>query len=539
MPAPVAPQPLTRSAVTYLRVSTREQAAGGGGDEGFSIPAQRAANTRKAAELDAAIVAEFVDAGESAKSANRPELQRLLAYIAEHRVDYCIVHKVDRLARNRVDDAVIHLSLRQAGVTLVSATENIDETPSGMLTHGIMSTIAEFYSLNLAAEVTKGLVQKARQGGTPTKAPIGYLNVRARDAQGREVRTVQIDPQRAPLIQWAFNEYARGQTAVIDLQKALTARGLTSVPSPQRGGRPLGKATLYKVLTNPYYIGIVRWNGAEYQGSHEPLVDTETWDRVQSLLKARGNDSSRHVKHDHYLKGVLYCGVCRSRMILDFPTHRHGTTYAYFICRGRASKRTPCARKAVRVHVAEALVEQVYASVRITDDTYRRLAEQIDRAYDERAASRATELADLAAHRAQLDAESDKLLRAHFADAIDLPTLKRHQDRIRTSLADIDRRLAEGRDAYTAERSHMRMALELLRDCHRAYKDSTPDLRRIANAAFFERIYLTEEGEPTPVPTATFTDFIDTGRGSNKNTRVEPRGIEPLTSCLQSRRSTN
>lgn len=111
------------------------------------------------------------------------DLQRMLEYVASHHVTYCIVHKVDRLARNRIDDVEIHRKLMEAGVTLVSATENIDETPSGMLLHGIMSSIAEFYSKNLATEVTKGLTQKLATAHS-MRAPIGYLNVRGRDEQG-------------------------------------------------------------------------------------------------------------------------------------------------------------------------------------------------------------------------------------------------------------------------------------------------------------------------------------------------------------------
>ena len=156
LPAPETETPSALTAVSYQRVSTKEQASKGGRDEGFSIPAQREANQRKADLLGAAIVAEFVDAGESARSADRPDLKRMLDYVKTHRVNYCIVHKVDRLARNRLDDVEIHRALIEAGVTLVSATENIDETPSGMLLHGIMSSIAEFYSKNLATEVSKG-----------------------------------------------------------------------------------------------------------------------------------------------------------------------------------------------------------------------------------------------------------------------------------------------------------------------------------------------------------------------------------------------
>ena len=176
-----------KRAVSYIRVSTREQAQRGGAEEGFSLPAQREANRRKAQSMGALIVKEFADRGESARSANRPELQKMLAYLKEDGgIDYVIVHKLDRLARNRADDVEINRAFEEAGVRLVSTSENIDQTPGGMLLHGIMSSIAEFYSRNLANEVMKGMGEKARNGGTLGKAPLGYLNVRARDENGRE-----------------------------------------------------------------------------------------------------------------------------------------------------------------------------------------------------------------------------------------------------------------------------------------------------------------------------------------------------------------
>src|SRR5882762_8615642 len=117
------------SAVIYVRVSTKEQAEKGGEAEGFSIPAQREGCKRKATSLSAVVIEEFVERGESAKTADRPELQRMLAYIAENQVKYVIVHKVDRLASSRADDDTINLAIRQAGAELVSVSENIDQTP--------------------------------------------------------------------------------------------------------------------------------------------------------------------------------------------------------------------------------------------------------------------------------------------------------------------------------------------------------------------------------------------------------------------------
>ena len=534
--------PLT--AVTYQRVSTKEQASKGGRDEGFSIPAQRQANARKAEDLGARIVAEFVDAGESARSADRPDLQRMLEYIATHQVTYCIVHKVDRLARNRLDDVEIHRRLVEAGVTLVSATENIDETPSGMLLHGIMSSIAEFYSKNLATEVTKGLTQKFETGGTPMRAPIGYLNVRKRDGQGREYRTVEIDPERAPLVRWVFEQYASGHRTVVDLLTEVTARGLTTVPTPKRPSGPMARSGFFKLLRNPYYIGIVRYKGAEQAGAHEPLIDIDTWQQVQTLLNSRKIASERRRSHDHYLKGTLYCGACGSRMQLDFPANKQGVRYAYYVCSGRASKRKNCTRRAVPVGTAEQLVADCYRDIAITEEQYAALAVQVEAAFDERLASRSQELAELTASRKRLQDESDKLLAAHFADAIDLGTLKRHQDRIRAGLADIDRRLASEHDYHEGSRKQLSTALSLLVDCATLYARTNEHGKRLANQALTNGIEISEDERATIrlsepfaalVPEPASTDV----RCSSTSSIVELRGFEPLTFSLRTRRATN
>ncbi len=548
-PAPTTTDAVTKAplleAVSYLRVSTREQAERGGTDEGFSIPAQREANVRKATELGARVVREFLDAGESARSADRDGLQDMLAFVQASRVNFCIVHKLDRLARNRADDIEIHQALLAAGVTLVSATESIDQTPSGMLVHGIMSSIAEFYSRNLATEVTKGMQQKLAQGGTPMRAPTGYVNVRRIDEQGREVRTVEIDPERAPLIRWAFERYATGEVSVAGLLRDLTARGLLTVASPKRPSKSLGRATFYSLLTNPYYAGVIRYKGALHPGAHTPLIEPTLFDQVQSLLKARNAKATRQVRHAHHLKGLLHCGSCGSRMLLDFATNPRGATYAYFVCSGRAAKKTPCTRRAVPV--AERLVEASYVSIAISEDDYRNLAARVDAAFDKRSAGRDAEFADLTTNRARLEAESDKLLAAHFADAIDLTTLKRHQDRIRAGLVDIEQRLSEHDEHHSGGRAFLHDSLRLLTNAHHAYKHSEDGNRRLANQAFYTRLEITDDEELRPQLAEPFATITEVARSketehehdnscdvtcSRKELWVGPTGIEPMTSTV-------
>ncbi len=129
-----APIELGRS-VCYLRVSTRGQAERDGERDGYSIPAQREACKHGALLHCAPVVKEFADRGASAKSTDRPALQAMLAYIQdrENGITHLVVHKLDRLARNREDDVMISKILQKAGVKLVSVSEGVDDSPAGSM----------------------------------------------------------------------------------------------------------------------------------------------------------------------------------------------------------------------------------------------------------------------------------------------------------------------------------------------------------------------------------------------------------------------
>ncbi|GAA4969396.1 recombinase family protein [Kineococcus glutinatus] len=481
-------------AVSYLRVSTKEQAERDGDPEGYSIPAQREANRRKAAELGAVVVAEFIDRGESARSADRPELQRMLTYIRSHpETSYVVVHKIDRLARNRVDDVTINLALQQAGVQLVSATERIDETPSGMLLHGIMSTIAEFYSRNLANEVVKGMAQKAKTGGTPGKAPLGYRNVGRFNEDGREVRTVELDPVRAPLVAWAFTAYADGSWTVRRLLAELTARGLTTPANVRRPARPPSLSNIQAMLTNPYYKGVVVWRGAQYPGRHTPLVDEVTWQRVQVLLSAHAQGEKER-EHHHYLKSTVYCGDCGSRLIVSYSKNRSGAIYPYFMCVGRHQKRTTCQRRAMLIPLVEQLVEEYYAQVQLPAALRTAIEATLRQELADASREVAAERQALQLQQERLAGERTKLLQAHYAGAIPLDLLKVEQDRIAEQLAAVESRLATvNGDLATVERN-LSAALDLLVDCQCAYLSAGPKVRRLFNQALFEKLYIDEDG---------------------------------------------
>ena len=147
----------------------------------------------------------------------------------------------------------------------------------------------------------------------------------------------------------------------------LTDRGLTSVPGPRRPAKPLQVSQLHRLLHHPYYVGVVRYKGVIYPGKHDPLIDQETWQRVQELLTARNISGERRRDHEHYLKGSIFCGQCGSRLIVTHAKGRGGT-YPYFICIGRQEKRTTCKQRALRIELVEEAIVKHYATVELPAD---------------------------------------------------------------------------------------------------------------------------------------------------------------------------
>ena len=481
----------TRRAVSYLRVSSAQQAETDFDQEGYSLPAQREACERRAKTLGAELVEEYMDRGISATTTRRPGLQAMLTRLAEGGIDYVIVHKVDRLARNRADDVAIVMAIRQAGAQLVSTSENVDETPSGLLLHGIMSSIAEFYSKNLATEIIKGSTQKAKKGGTPYKAPLGYRNHREW-VDGREIRTVIVDPERCPLITRAFTLYATGEFALSDLATILEAEGLRTNASRTLAEQRVGANRLSTILRNDYYLGTVRYGGKSYpDGRHTPLTDIGTFERVQEVLALQRHAGERSWKHHHYLIGTIFCAECHNRLIYSRNRGSTGAIYEYFFCINRRDG--SCNQPHHRVEAVEQAVEDYYANIQLTTATradIRRTARERLSTVGERNGAEVTR-----AQRAlsQLRGQEKKLLTAHYADEISAELFSEEQQRLRRERVAAETTIARlGRDFETAERG-LDLALNLTDDTQHTYRRADDEQRRLFNQGIFERIEIDRE----------------------------------------------
>jgi site-specific DNA recombinase len=523
-----------------------------------SIEMQRDACQRKARQLEAEIAGEWVAPAESASRGFYKTLTEMIAALkARGDIAYVIVYKLERFARDELTDFAAYAEIKQAGAELVSATESIDGTPQGMLMHGILASINAYYSRDLAEKITDGRVTKAKLGGTPGRVPLGYLNVKRWEGKN-DIRTVEIDPERVPHIQWAFQAYATGEWPLKALGDELHKRGLRTKPTAKRPPGRVNLSTLHDLLRNPYYIGKVVFRGVEYEGNHPQFIPKELFEQVQGALIAHRLSGDRAPKHGHYLKGSVFCKLCGRRLIFTKCTGRHGAKFEYFVCAGRHKEKN-CSLPYLPVHRVEHFVTRYYES-QIKIDAKRvaelepRLIEQFERlvGYRQQQVVRCQkEVDDILGQRQQL-------VEKHFENprAIPLDVLEVKQADLSKKLKAAERKLVLAGGNIERANDGLKAACQLLQHSADAYRQVDPQTRRRWNQAFFTKLLVGPEGVKGAELTDEFgallrEDLADRleevsaqaenqfGQVSTVSVLVELGGFEPPTSWVRSRRSAS
>ncbi|HLN63625.1 MAG TPA: recombinase family protein, partial [Symbiobacteriaceae bacterium] len=319
-------------AAVYLRVSTEDQA------QKYSLGAQREACCRRARELGAESVAEYVDPGVSGELLERPGLTALREAVLEGRVDLVVVLDPDRLARKLGLQILLTEELERAGVRLDFVEFEWKNTAEGQLYYHMRGAFAQYEKAKIKRRTAYGRQQKAKRGELPQRfQPYGYRFDPVGD-------TLQVAEQEAVLVRdmyrWLLHE-GLGPHAIAARLQAL------GVPAPA-GGRLWYRSTVARLLRNPVYAGTFLANRydctgmglnrqlpvdrrvrprlrpeAEWVAVPVPaLVEREMWEEAQQALArpARG-------RSEYLLTGLVCCGECGA------PMHGCRTYKRYYTCR--------------------------------------------------------------------------------------------------------------------------------------------------------------------------------------------------------------
>lgn len=376
------------NAVIYARYSSHNQ-------NEQSIEGQLADCYEWAKKNDVTVIGEYIDRALSGTVDRRPDFQRMIADAAKRQFEIVLVWKLDRFSRNRYDSAIYKTRLKKYGVRVISVMEKITDSPEGIILEGLLESMAEYYSANLAENIRRGQRESVKNGTfLGGNIPYGYRSVN---------KKLVIDDRTAPVVRHIFAEYSKG-VGKRELMDDLSARGFRNAR-----GKPFSNSSVTRILSNTVYVGRYVYNGEVVEGLAERLIDDDTFEKVQSRLAVNKRMSgAATAKVDYLLSGKCFCGLCGASMVGDSGTSRRGEMYYYYTCGAKKKKSSACSKQREKKGFLEwYIVEQTVEYV-LDPSRAEFIADAVVKEYEKEFSDDGIAVIEKALKR--LDSELDKLI---------------------------------------------------------------------------------------------------------------------------------
>lgn len=286
---------------------------------------------------------------------------------------------------------------------------------------------SKYYSDNLSENVKRGIRQKLRRGEWPGLAPFGYVN-------NPKTRTIEPEPTKSRCVTKAFEEYAQGQHTLESLGQRLSFWGVVSGT-----GKPICKAILQRMLTNPVYLGIIKHNGESYEGGFPAIVSRTTFEAVQKVLKQRARPRKSKKRHNFPFVGLLTCGECGGAITAQFA-HGHGGTYRYYRCTKKLGK---CSQRYLREDLLADQLKLRLQNVALGDDWTEKMTAQVDVWEKENVLSSQSFAQNLDEKIKEAEIKLDKLVNAFLDGSIEKETYLVKKDELIKTKTDLNKRKSD------------------------------------------------------------------------------------------------
>jgi len=307
----------------YCRKSTESEEK-----QALSIESQLAELREHAKREGLFIAHEFTEA-KTAKEPGRTVFNEMMAQIEQGIASGILAWNPDRLARNSIDGGkIIFLIDTNKIESLKFPTFWFEATPQGKFMLSVAFGQAKYYSDNLRENTLRGIRQKLRRGELPSKAPLGYFNE-------PQLRTIEPNPKTFHKVKKCMEFFSTGEYCLTSIRHKMFSIGLVS-----KTGKPLALSTVQGVLTNPFYYGLMRYNGELYQGKHKSMISKKLFDKIQQVLKENGKPRKKQNKEFLFLN-FAKCGDCGYMMTAEQHIKKSGLRFVYYRCT-KKSKNKQC-----------------------------------------------------------------------------------------------------------------------------------------------------------------------------------------------------
>ncbi len=322
-----------QTAVIYARYSCDQQSE-------QSIEGQLRVCEDYAKSHDILILDTYIDRAMTGTNDNRADFQRMIKDSSRKEWNYVLVYKLDRFSRDKYATAIHKKTLRDNGVKVISAMENIPDTPEGIILESLLEGMNQYYSAELSQKVKRGMretrLKGLYQGGG---VPYGYK------IDGRKV---VIDEERAENVRFMYAQFAGG-VYVKEIIRQLTLNG------KQYKGKPFAMNTVYNILKNQKYLGVYKHGEEIVDNMYPQIVERETFEKVQTIINANKH-GKRSTEVVYMLRHKLKCGYCGQSIIAEMGTARNGERKYYYKCRGRKARVNECKKSVVQKDILEKLI---------------------------------------------------------------------------------------------------------------------------------------------------------------------------------------
>jgi site-specific DNA recombinase len=398
----------------YVRVSTQRQAT-----EGDSIEAQKNEITKyvnykkNPQNWNVESLEFYADAGYSAKDQNRPGLQRLKQDIANGQIDMVVCFKLDRITRSIVDFLELCSLFDKHEVGLISLREDFDTSgPMGKALLRLILVFAELEREMTADRTITVMLDRLERGLWNGGHLYGYRS--DEDENGKLIP----DQEWAPIIKTHFFDAALRLGSAGAVQRELRRLGILtpvrlSRSEKQRGGRPFSKQQVLMILRNPLYIGKLKYGGEVRDGSHEPIISLETFERVQRLLDqtTKRRTNQRYSRDYVYLlRGLIRC-PCGAMMTPKGAVGR-SRTHHYYECTRQIhlGGKEVCSAPRVQAEALDQAVLVRLAELARHDEARDRIVQEALKSLDDGAEEVASEIAAVRHRLTAIQTETQNLI---------------------------------------------------------------------------------------------------------------------------------
>ncbi len=452
-------------AILYVRVSSDEQA------KGYSPDAQLRLLRDFAKKNDLEVVHEFNES-QSATYQGRTEFAKMIESIKKESIPNVLFEKADRMSRNPVDANVIYDLIENRGlrVFLVKSGTviNRSSSPPVKFSFYIEIGMALFFSWNLREETKKGMNEKVRNGGFPSLAPLGYINKHVTDSEGKVIeKIIAPDPDRAALIKQAFELYASGDYSLATLRDWLNAKGMKT----RKFKKKITKHGLEVVLHNPFYYGLMKWNGVSYRGKHEPLISKELFDRVKERFENRHRPNPRGLFFT--FKGIgLKCGYCGCSIIAERQTGKADkSSYIYYHC---SESRGKCEQTWYREEELDRRFGEAIGKLQIDDQILGLIKNALKKSHEDEERFAKEELVKLQSEYSRNETKLHKVYEDKLEGVINEEFFRRKYDELQQRQIEIHAEIEGLRKRNTGYFEEGLEILELMRNIKNQYVRADP-----------------------------------------------------------------